>query len=324
MGELLVNTKVKNAQSIQLSEIKGSKTGIIFDIKRFAVHDGPGIRTTVFFKGCPLSCQWCHNPEGQGIAAEIIFWENRCIRCYTCAQICPNGAISYSDGYLFTDREKCALCGDCSAVCPSSARVIIGRKVTMAEVMEEVEKDIIFYDESCGGVTFSGGEPLMQPDFLNSLLLYCKEKKIHTAVDTCGYAERDTLLKISKNVDLFLYDLKLMDNNRHKRFTGESNELILNNLKELALHHNQIIVRVPIIPDINDDDENIFKIGEFLVSLKAVMQIDLLPYNKLSIDKHNRLKRAYSLSKIQPPSAEGISEIKEKLTRFGLRVQIRR
>lgn len=315
-------TNVIDLTSMKRAKMKSSKTGIIFDIKRFAIHDGPGIRTTVFFKGCPLSCCWCHNPEGQDVELEIMFWQDRCIGCDTCVKACPNGAISRSGGSLSTDKDKCNLCGDCTEVCPSGAREIIGTKVTVSKVMEEIEKDIIFYDESGGGVTFSGGEPLMQPAFLNSLLVCCKEKEIHTAVDTCGFAEIETLLKISKNVDLFLYDLKLMDDSKHKRFTGVSNELVLRNLEDLSLHHNRIIIRIPIIPGINDDDENIFKTGEFVASLKDVEQIDLLPYNKLGIEKYKRLKIAYNVCKVHSPSNEKIAEIAEKLKKFGLKVRI--
>jgi pyruvate formate lyase activating enzyme len=316
--------KTINYHSTKLTEMKSSKSGIVFDIQRFALHDGPGIRTTVFFKGCPLSCWWCHNPEGQATEPEIIFWENRCIGCESCLKVCSNSAISRSADSLLTDKGKCTLCGNCTEVCPSGAREIIGRKVSVSKVIEEIEKDIIFYDQSGGGVTFSGGEPLMQPDFLDELLVCCKEKEIHRTVDTCGFAETETLLKIARNVDLFLYDLKLMDDHKHKSFTGVSNELILRNLKELALHHKNIIIRMPIIPEINDDDKNTYETGEFVTSLKAVKQIDLLPYNELSIEKHKRLKRPYSLLESQSLSDERINEIAENLKRFGLKVKIRR
>jgi len=319
----LANSKVINAHLIESIKEKSSITGIIFDIERFALHDGPGIRITVFLKGCPLTCWWCQNPEGRDISTEIMFWADRCISCLTCEKVCPNVAISHLEGIIITSRDKCTLCGTCIEACPSGAREVIGKKMTVSEVMKEIEKDVIFYDESGGGATFSGGEPLMQPDFLNSLLLSCREQRIHTVVDTSGYAETRTLLNVSKNVDLFLYDLKLIDDDKHKRFTGVSNALILSNLRELSLHHDQIVIRVPIIPEINDDEENVSRIAEFVASLQNVTQIDILPFNKLSIDKHKRLQRPYLLKK-QSLSNERINEIEERLRRFGFKVQIGR
>lgn len=298
------------------------ETGVIFDIERFSIHDGPGIRTTVFFKGCPLDCWWCHNPESQALERALWFWERRCVRCGDCVQACPRGAISLSGDSILTDEALCSVCGDCVQACCAQALEIVGRPVTVAEVMAEIEKDVIFYDESGGGVTFSGGEPLMQPGFLQALLASCKEKEIHTAVDTSGLAPWKTLQEISRNVDLFLYDLKLMDDEKHRKYTGVSNELIFSNLRALASQGSTIAVRVPIVPGINDDAENISSIGEFVASLTRVPPISILPYHKAGVDKYARLKKLYALPETQSPSDGQIAEIAATLQRFGLTVKI--
>jgi len=299
-----------------------SNTGIIFDIEKFSIHDGPGIRTTVFFKGCPLNCWWCHNPESQALEQEMWFWARRCIRCGACLPACTQGAISLLGDSTITDDALCTACGDCVQVCQADAREMVGRQVTVAEVTAEIEKDIVFYDESGGGVTFSGGEPLMQPGFLYALLQSCQEREIHTAVDTSGLAAWKTLQRISEKVDLFLYDLKLMDDEKHRQFTGVSNGLILSNLAALASQGNAITVRVPIVPGINDDDENISRIGEFAASLARVPSISILPYHQAGVDKYARLHKMYALPATQSPSDERVAEVAKTLQAFGLSVRI--
>jgi len=296
--------------------------GMIFDIKRFAIHDGPGIRTTVFFKGCPLNCWWCHNPESQASEREMIFRANRCIRCEACLPVCAQGAISWDGGAMSTDGEICTLCGICVEACYAEAREIVGREMTVAQVMAEIERDIAFYDESGGGVTFSGGEPLLQWDFLLALLRACKEKEIHTVVDTCGFATWETLDSIREHVDLFLYDLKLMDDARHREFTGVSNEPILQNLQNLSQRGHHIELRVPIIPGINDDDENIRQTGAFATALPCLKQVDILPYHHAAVEKYNRFHKAYGLPEIRPPSKERMAEIAQILREFDLQVRI--
>ena len=296
--------------------------GIVFDIKKFSIHDGPGIRTTVFFKGCPLSCWWCHNPEGQAPEPELVFWESRCIRCGTCDAVCTQGAISWDGDVVSTDGENCTLCGDCVEVCYAEAREIAGREITVAQVMTEIERDIPFYDESGGGVTFSGGEPLFQLGFLLALLRACKEKEIHTAVDTCGFVTWGTLDSIREHVDLFLFDLKLMDDARHRKFTGVSNELILKNLQTLSQRGHHIDLRLPIIPGINDDDENIRQTGAFAAALPRLNRVDILPYHHAALEKYNRLNKVYRLPEIRPPSDERTAEIAQILEEFGLQVKI--
>jgi pyruvate formate lyase activating enzyme len=223
---------------------------------------------------------------------------------------------------ISTDAESCTLCGDCVEVCYAEAREIAGREVTVAQVMAEIEQDISFYDESGGGVTFSGGEPLSQPDFLLALLQACKEKELHTTVDTCGFAPWETLDSIRECVDLFLYDLKLMDDARHRKFTGASNELILRNLRMLSERGHDIFLRVPIVPGINDDDEHIRQIGAFAAALPHLNRVDILPYHHIALEKYKRLNKVYSLPEARPPSDERIAEIAQILEGFGLRVKI--
>ncbi len=297
-------------------------TGIVFNIQRYSIHDGPGIRTTVFLKGCPLNCWWCQNPESQLCGQEMIFWGDRCIGCGACSAICPSGAIKIKNGIPVTEKEKCIFCGKCIEKCPALAREMIGKKLTTEEVIKEIEKDLVFYEESGGGVTFSGGEPLEQSEFLESLLNCCQEKKIHTAVDTSGYISWGILKKISPKVDLFLYDLKLTDNERHKKYTGVSNEIILENLKKLSSVHNNIFVRFPVIPGINDDYQNIKEIGKFLSSLK-IAQVNLLPYHYIGADKYRRLGMIYKLADIRSPSEERLSEVSAILRKFNLKVKLR-
>ena len=295
---------------------------MVFDIKRFSIHDGPGIRTTVFFKGCPLSCWWCHNPESQALEPEMMFRENRCIRCRACQAVCERGAISWDGNVVSTDTEKCALCGLCAEVCYAEAREMIGREMTVAQVMAEIERDVAFYDESGGGVTFSGGEPLWQRDFLAGLLRACQEKDIHTALDTCGFATWETMDSIRGYVDLFLYDLKLMDDAKHQQFTAVPNQLILSNLRALAERGENIILRVPIIPEINDDDEGLHQLGAFAVTLPYVNQMDLLPYHPTAVDKYRLLHKVWGLREIRPPLDGRMAEIAEVLSEFGLQVRI--
>ena len=296
--------------------------GIIFNIQRYSIHDGPGIRTTVFLKGCPLNCWWCQNPESQLSGREMIFWGDRCIGCGACSTICPSDAIQLKNGIPVTEKEKCILCGKCIEKCPALAREMIGKKLTIEEVIKEIEKDLVFYEESGGGVTFSGGEPLGQSEFLESLLVCCQKKKIHTAVDTSGYISWKILSKISSKVDLFLYDLKIMDSGRHKKYTGISNEIIIENLKKLSSVHRNIFIRFPVIPGINDDSQNIKEMGEFLSSLK-IAQVNLLPYHYIGIDKYRRLGRIYKLVTTQPPSEEKLFEVSVILNKFNLNVKLR-
>jgi pyruvate formate lyase activating enzyme len=295
-------------------------TGLVFNIMRFSLHDGPGIRTTVFLKGCPLRCVWCHNPESQSRRPEVIYFEERCIHCGDCVGACPHGAL-HLDQLPIPDPDLCQRCGECANACSAGARQLPGRSMTVAEVVTEILKDQVFFDGSGGGVTVSGGEPLMQGAFVEALLAVCRTRRIRTALDTCGYADSNLIRRVSENVDLFLYDLKLMDCEKHRHFTGVKNDLILRNLKMLAEHGSAVIVRVPIIPGVNDDIGNIDALSEFLAPL-SLRRIDLLPYHRIGSGKYNRLHLPNEMEGVNPPTTEQMESIAARLRRDGFNVRI--
>lgn len=297
-------------------------TGTIFDIKKFSVHDGPGIRTTVFLKGCPLNCWWCHNPESQASTPEIHYFANRCILCGDCAEACPNDAISLADGSRLWDQARCELCGECAATCPTDAVQLVGSTVNIQEVMDEIEKDVIYYDQSGGGVTFSGGEPLQQIDFLDALLTRCKDHEIHTAVDTSGLAAWSRFERILPKTDLFLYDLKHMDDEQHRKYTGVSNRIIHENLTKLTQAGAKVIVRIPIIPGINDGTQNLHATCDFLTSLGSIEQVDLLPYHSIASDKYQRMAHEYVLKNVITPSDTHIQKLFEIFEKAGFVVKV--
>lgn len=259
------------------------KKGIIFDIKKYALHDGPGIRTTVFFKGCPLSCWWCHNPEGQKPGIEKFYVKN------------PDSSYQVE---------------------------IVGREISVNEVMAEIEKEIIFYDESGGGVTFSGGEPLMQPDFLNLLLDGCRERGIATTLDTSGYATWETIEKIKDKVDLFLYDIKIIDDNDHQKYTGVSNRPILSNFERLDKEGKEIFIRFPVIPGITDTEDEIDRISTLLEKLVSTKVINLIPYHKIGKSKYDKFNFVNRLKGLNSPSTERLEQLSRRFGGLGFEVKI--
>jgi len=297
----------------------GTSMGVVFDIKHYAIHDGPGIRTTVFLKGCPLDCAWCHNPESKSPRPEFMWWPARCIGCRSCVEGCPEGAVSIGER-LVIDEELCVGCGACVEGCYAEALELVGVEMSVEDVMKEVLRDSEFYRESGGGVTFSGGEPLMQPMFLAELLRACRGEGLHTAVDTSGHADPAALKKIIDHTDLFLYDVKHMDPELHRRYTGATNELALQNLT--LLRGRQVVIRTPIVPEVNDDEDNIMHMGEFVSSL-SFTEICLLPYHRVGSEKAQRLNGETPLPFVaEPPTKESLERLCGVLTGYGLNVKI--
>jgi pyruvate formate lyase activating enzyme len=296
----------------------GSTKGLIFNIQRFSTEDGPGIRTTVFMKGCPLHCLWCHNVEGINTDPEIVWHDTKCIGCLSCLKTCPNHAIIKTPEGLVTDRKKCKACGKCAEACTSKARELIGKRVTVEEVFNEVLKDKVFYETSNGGVTASGGEPTMQPDFVRELFLKCKSSGMHTALDTCGYVSWKTLESILNCTDLVLYDLKLMNSERHHSCTGVVPELIWDNARRIAKLGKPVWVRTPIIPGYTDSLENIKGIAELCLKLGNVERLDLLPYHRFGEPKYKKLGLKYALEGLQPPGKDEMERLKQVARECGV------
>jgi len=295
--------------------------GTIINIQKYSLHDGPGIRTTVFLKGCPLRCWWCHNPESQKCKHEIMFFKERCTGCGICEKRCTQKAISIQNSCAVIDKEKCNTCGKCTDFCYNNALEYVGKDMTVTELMKEIEKDEIFYEESGGGVTFSGGEPMVQADFLNEVLEACKERDLHTAVDVSGYGSWDNFKKILDKVDLFLYDIKFINNEKHKKYIEVSNDEILDNLRRLSEIGANIYVRMPIVKGINDDDEHIEESIRFLSELN-ILQVNLLPYHEMGIDKYGKLGLRCKLSGLEKPTDKKMNEITMKFKKAGVKVKI--
>jgi pyruvate formate lyase activating enzyme len=278
---------------------------LIFDIKRYAINDGPGIRIVIFLKGCNLNCAWCHNPEGISAETERMYTLSKCIMCGTCVAACPEKAITLTDDRIITDPALCNMSGKCAEVCPAKALEISGKSISVSEIMGEIEKERIFFDHSGGGVTFSGGEPLLQSGFLIRLLDECGKRRIHRAVDTAGFVNTDIILEVAKRTDLFLYDLKMMDSEKHRKWIGSPNEKILENLITLAKTGANIIIRVPLIGGLNDDEENMEATARFVAKLAGEKKdVNLLPYHKIAQTKYNKLGRSENFHLMNEPGKE--------------------
>jgi pyruvate formate lyase activating enzyme len=273
----------------------------IFDIKHFAVHDGPGIRTTVFFKGCPLKCIWCHNPESISGKTQLAYSPDKCVGCRRCAYVCRNGVHLFDGGHKVF-KEICVACRKCEEVCPESAITVYGKDVSVADIMAEVLEDKDFYETSGGGVTLSGGECLIQADFCAELLKALKREGINTAVDTCGYVAKESIDKVLPYTDIFLYDIKAIDEDVHIKCTGQSNKIILENLKHIDSLGKKIEIRIPYVPEYNSDQ--IEKIAEFLKPLKNIKAVKVLPYHNYAGSKYSALNMENTLPKILPTEEE--------------------
>jgi pyruvate formate lyase activating enzyme len=295
-------------------------TGLIFDVKKFALHDGPGIRTTLFCKGCPLKCVWCHNPESLSPERELSMSLEKCIGCGTCVKACPNDAMRIDSGGRTCDRGLCVRCGKCVAGCFSGSLEMIGRQVSVEDVMAAVRKDAPFYKTSGGGVTISGGEPLMQAEFTTAVLRQCQAEGFHTALDTSGYAPWESLAAAAEYADLVLYDFKHVDPVEHEKYTGVSNDLITSNLRKLSGLGVPIEIRMPIISGLNDAARDIESAGEFISGLDNVTGVRLLAYHRLAGAKYERLGRENPGESLESPTAEQLKKIAQQLANYSLNV----
>lgn len=310
---------------MQVSAVSAPTTtprGMLFNLQRCSLHDGPGIRTTVFFKGCPMFCTWCHNPEGIGDAAELMLYENRCLSCGACSEVCPVREDGASPVGLPWNSAACLRCGACAKVCPAEARELAGREYGIHELMDLVERDKVFFEASGGGITFSGGEPLNQPDFLRACLRACRKRGLHTAVDTCGLAPGHVILEVADLADLVLYDLKHMDSATHRRHTGVGNRRILDNLRILSEAGTDLWVRVPLIPEVNDGEADLDALGAFLASLERGHPVFLLPYHPTGAGKAARFGSRVGSLPFAVPATERLESARHRLRNFGLDVSI--
>lgn len=265
------------------------KEGTVFNIQRFSTGDGPGIRTVVFLKGCPLRCAWCHNPESQDTGNEIFYKASQCVGCQACVKACPQGCHTFDTEHRY-HREACLRCGKCTQVCHAGALELCGQEKSAREIIDVVQRDQAFYAQSGGGLTLSGGEPLMQFDFSLELLSLAKENGLHTAVETCGFTHRD-LKKMNQVTDLWLYDVKLLSDDMHRQYTGVSNEKILENLHRLDNMGANIILRCPVIPDVNVTQKHFDDLAKLVNGMKNVREVHLQPYHPLGISKANQLSK---------------------------------
>ncbi len=299
-----------------------TRTGRVFDIQRFSIHDGPGIRTTVFLKGCPLRCLWCHNPEGIRREPLLSFALDKCIACGTCVDTCPNQAhvMDPQKGHVFL-RERCQACGKCAELCPTRALELVGRDVSCDEVLDQVLRDRLFYEASGGGVTLSGGEPLLQIEFAEALLRGASEAGVHTAVETCGHVSFARLARVAPHTDLFLYDVKETDDALHRKFTGVPGRRILDNLRALHDAGASVLVRLPIVPGLNDREGHFREVARIVRPLSGLLGVEVLPYHSLGIGKRPRFGlESDDGADPEPPSQDTVAGWVDFLRSLGVRV----
>ena len=285
---------------------------LVINIQKCSIHDGPGIRTTVFFKGCPLNCTWCHNPESQTYHKDVLYSEEKCNKCESCLKSCPEKAIYTSYEKICLDREKCTYCETCLDYCLNNAREVVGSEYTVKDLIKEIEKDRLFYEESNGGVTLSGGEVMTQNiDYIEKIAKTCNDKGIGVVIDTCGYAKYENFERVLPYVDMFLYDIKLIDEEKHILFTGKSNKLILDNLAKLCQNNAKINIRIPLIEGVNVDEDNseIKEIIKFIKPLN-IKKVNLLPYHNIGKHKYDKLDMKYEDVILARPTDEKLEEIK--------------
>ncbi|MBN2322185.1 MAG: glycyl-radical enzyme activating protein [Spirochaetes bacterium] len=299
----------------------GDITGTIFDIQRFSVHDGPGIRTTVFFKGCPLRCVWCHNPESKRMDPELFFENGLCTLCGECVRACPHNLHSIVDGGRKIERSRCTRCGRCVDACLTGALAFKGRRVTADEVMKEILKDKEYYTNSGGGITLSGGEPLAQPDFSKALLVASKEYGVNTAIETCGYAEWELFERLLAVIDYVMYDIKIIDPDLHKKYCGTENRQILDNLTRLIQSGKETLVRIPLIPEITDTMSNLHGIGAFLKNI-AVKKVELIPYHSFAEDKCNAVGQNYLPRSHEMQDTGTLETIRRLISEYGMETKV--
>lgn len=301
--------------------IDWNRTGTIFNIQRYSLHDGPGIRTIVFFKGCALRCKWCSNPESQISDPQILFIKSRCIGCRACEKACPSGAIVMEENRRILE-DKCIHCGNCAKACMAEALELKGQKVTVREVYEQLKKDEVYYAYSEGGITLSGGEALLQPEFAVELFKACHQSGWNTAVETALFVSEDAIRTVLPYTDLFLADFKVFDSEAHRTYTGQSNDTIKQNIKYISDNGGKIILRIPLIPGVNDSESNLRSTALFAKELGTIEEIDLLPYHRLGVNKYDQLGRDYLLPELRQPSGASMRNIADILKEYGFRVRI--
>ena len=299
---------------IEMNGSLGKDRGIIYNIQRFSIHDGNGIRTIFFMKGCPLKCIWCCNPESQSIEQEVLFLRDKCIGCFNCIRACPYNAMEI-------ERDKCRKCGACSNVCPANAKRISGQYITVDDVIREAEKDRLFYRNSGGGITFSGGEPLLQHEFVSAVAQKLHYLDIHTAIETCGFAPWRNMEQVLSHIDEIFMDLKHMDTEKHKALTGVGNELILENAKKAAALGKRTTFRIPLVPGCNDEEENIVATAEFVKSMTSDdVFFEILPYHRLGEMKFEWLDRVYELEGAETPPDDVVAHYNDIFKEAGCNV----